>query len=103
MPQRRQHPVRRLILNRPLMHVAIRQAAAIVTVSHSARRDLLRLHGTDPDRVSVVHEAASPAFRHITDRAALDAAYNNSAHVGMDKRNRYMEDWTARKIGRASV
>lgn len=47
------HPVRRLILNRPLMHVAIRQAAAIVTVSHSARRDLLRLHGTDPDRVSV--------------------------------------------------
>ena len=27
------------------MHVAIRQASSIVTVSHSARRDLLRLHG----------------------------------------------------------
>ena len=26
------HPVRRLLLNRPLMHVAIRQASAIVTV-----------------------------------------------------------------------
>src|SRR5215203_6137450 len=34
------HPVRRLLLNRPLMHVAIRQAQSIVTVSNSARRDL---------------------------------------------------------------
>jgi glycosyltransferase involved in cell wall biosynthesis len=67
------HPVRRLVLNRPLMHVAIRQAQSIVTVSHSARRDLLRLHGVAPDRVSVVHEAASPAFRPITDRAHLEA------------------------------
>jgi glycosyltransferase involved in cell wall biosynthesis len=67
------HPLRRLLLNRPLMRVAIQRAAAIVTVSHSARRDLLRLHGVAPDRVSVVHEAASPAFRPITDRARLDA------------------------------
>ena len=66
------HPVRRLLLNRPLMHIAIRQAAAIVTVSDSARRDLLRFHGIPADRVSVVHEAASPAFRPITDRAWLD-------------------------------
>ena len=66
------HPVRRLVLNRPLMHVAIRQAAAIVTVSESARRDLLRFHGIPADRVSVVHEAASPAFRPIDDRALLD-------------------------------
>jgi glycosyltransferase involved in cell wall biosynthesis len=65
------HPVRRLLLNRPLMRVAIRTAAAIVTVSHSARRDLLKLHGVPPDRVSVVHEAASPAFRPISDRALL--------------------------------
>ena len=66
------HPVRRLLLNRPLMHVAIRQAASIVTVSHSARRDLLRFHGVPPDRVAVVHEAASPAFRPIDDLAMLD-------------------------------
>lgn len=65
------HPVRRLLLNRPLMHVAIRRASAIVTVSHSTRRDLLRLHRLAPDRVSVVHEAASPAFRPISDRARL--------------------------------
>lgn len=66
------HPVRRILLNRPLMRMAIMQAASIVTVSESARRDLLRLHRVAPDRVSVVHEAASPAFRPIRDRAALD-------------------------------
>ena len=77
------HPVRRLVLNRPLMHVAIHQAAAIVTVSHSARRDLLRLHGVAPERVSVVHEAASPAFRPIADRALLSAM---RAHYGLPER-----------------
>ncbi len=66
------HPVRRLLLNRPLMHLAIRQASSIVTVSNSARRDLLRLEGVSPDRVAVVHEAASPAFRPIADRARLE-------------------------------
>ena len=30
------------------------------------------------------------------DKAALDAAYNNSLAVGMEKRNRYIADWTAR-------
>jgi acetyl esterase/lipase len=30
------------------------------------------------------------------DKPALDAAYNNTAAVGMDKRNRYIADWTAR-------
>ena len=66
------HPLRRLLLNRPLMHVAIQRATSIVTVSESARRDLLRLHGVAGDRVSVVHEAASPAFHPIDDRAELD-------------------------------
>ena len=66
------HPVRRLLLNRPLMRLAIQCASAIVTVSNSARRDLLRLHGVPADRVAVVHEAASPAFRPIADRAFLE-------------------------------
>lgn len=30
------------------------------------------------------------------DRATLDAAYNNTAAVGQEKRDRYMADWTAR-------
>lgn len=66
------HPVRRLVINRPLLSVAIRTASAIVTVSHSARRDLLRLHGIEPNRVSVVHEAAGPGFQPIGDRAWLE-------------------------------
>ena len=73
------HPVRRILLNRPLMHVAIHRASSIVTVSNSAKRDLLRLHGVAPDRVAVVHEAASPVFRPIPDRPRLEdlrARYN---------------------------
>lgn len=77
------HPVRRLLLNRPLMHVAIRQAASIVTVSDSARRDLQRLHGVAADRISVVHEAASPAFRPIDDRGLLDGV---AARYGLPQR-----------------
>jgi glycosyltransferase involved in cell wall biosynthesis len=61
------HPLRRLIINRPLVSVAIRVADEIVTVSHSARGDLLRLHGVAPERVSVMHEAAGPGFEPITD------------------------------------
>ena len=61
------HPLRRLVINRPLLGVAARVADAIVTVSHSARHDLLRLHRISADRVTVVHEAAGPAFRPITD------------------------------------
>jgi glycosyltransferase involved in cell wall biosynthesis len=77
------HPLRRLLLNRPLMHVAIRRASAIVTVSHSTRRDLLRLHDLAAERVSVVHEAASPAFRPISDRARLESI---RAKYGLPKR-----------------
>lgn len=66
------HPLRRLIINRPLQRLAIARADAIVTVSHSTRRDLLRLHRAAPARVSVVHEAASPEFQPVTAPAALD-------------------------------
>jgi glycosyltransferase involved in cell wall biosynthesis len=55
------------------MRQAVRRATSLVTVSNSTRRDLLRLHGVAPERVSVVHEAASPEFRPILDRGVLDA------------------------------
>jgi glycosyltransferase involved in cell wall biosynthesis len=76
------HPIRRLIINRPLSAVAIRAASSIVTVSESARGDLLRLHPTDPDRVGVVHEAAGPGFEPLLDRARLDAV---SRRYGLPK------------------
>jgi glycosyltransferase involved in cell wall biosynthesis len=63
------HPLRRLVINRPLLGIAARVADAVVTVSHSARRDLLRLHGIPPERVTVAHEAAGPGFEPITDVA----------------------------------
>ena len=63
------HPTRRLIINRPLLAVAARVADAVVTVSHSARRDLLRFHRLPAQRVSVVHEAAGPGFAPIADPA----------------------------------
>jgi glycosyltransferase involved in cell wall biosynthesis len=62
------HPVRRRLINRPLIGVAARLADAVVAVSNSARDDLLRFHDVPADRISVVHEAAGPDFRPIRDR-----------------------------------
>jgi glycosyltransferase involved in cell wall biosynthesis/radical SAM superfamily enzyme YgiQ (UPF0313 family) len=61
------HPTRRLLLNRPLMRIAARKAAAIITVSHSAKRDIVRVYDTSPARVHVVHEAAAPMFRPVVE------------------------------------
>jgi len=72
------HPLRRLVINRPLLGLAARVADAVVTVSHSARRDLLRLHGIPPERVTVAHEAAGPGFVPIGDpfrRSRIRARY----------------------------
>jgi glycosyltransferase involved in cell wall biosynthesis len=66
------HPPRRVLLNRPFVDLAARRADAIITVSQSAKRDIVRLYGLSPERVHVVHEAAAPSFRPITDRAELD-------------------------------
>jgi glycosyltransferase involved in cell wall biosynthesis len=61
------HPLRRRVINRPLVAVAARVADAIVTVSQSARRDLIRCHGISGDRITVVHEAAGPGFVPLAD------------------------------------
>jgi glycosyltransferase involved in cell wall biosynthesis len=67
----RYHPVRRVLLNRPLVDLAARRADAIITVSQSAKRDITRLYGVDAERVHVVHEAAAPCFRRIVAPAEL--------------------------------
>ncbi len=67
----RYHPARRVLLNRPLMDLAARRAAAIITVSESAKRDIERFYRLDPDRVHVVYEAAAPGFRPVTDPDAI--------------------------------
>jgi hypothetical protein len=37
------------------------------------------------------------------DRTALDAAYNNTAAVGLEKREQYVADWTKRSDGPREV
>jgi anaerobic magnesium-protoporphyrin IX monomethyl ester cyclase len=68
----RYHPARRVLLNAPLVDLAARRADAILTVSESAKHDIVRVYRLDPDRVHVVHEAAPPSFRRVTDIAELD-------------------------------
>jgi len=67
----RHHPPRRVLLNTPLMYVAARRADAIISVSASACRDIVRFCAVDPARVHVVHEAAAPSFQPVRDAAAL--------------------------------
>jgi len=67
------HPPRRVLLNRPLMDQAARRAAAIITVSESAKRDIVKSYGLDGARVHVVHEAAAPEFEPVTDPSILAA------------------------------
>ena len=66
------HPRRRVMINRPLMDLAARRAAAVITVSHSARREILDFYHLDERRVHVVYEAAAPSFARVTDPAELE-------------------------------
>jgi anaerobic magnesium-protoporphyrin IX monomethyl ester cyclase len=68
----RYHPPRRVLLNRPLVDIAARRADAIITVSESAKHDIVRLYGLEPRRVHVVYEAAAPSFQRVTDLAQLE-------------------------------
>jgi anaerobic magnesium-protoporphyrin IX monomethyl ester cyclase len=67
----RYHPPRRVLLNGPLVGLAARRADAIITVSESARDDIVRSYKVDPARVRVVYEAAAPAFTPVRDPEKL--------------------------------
>jgi glycosyltransferase involved in cell wall biosynthesis len=60
-----------VLLNRPLVNLAARRADAIITVSESARRDIVSVYGVAPSRVHVVHEAAAPSFVPVAEPARL--------------------------------
>src|SRR5262245_24685634 len=77
------HPPRRVLLNRPLVNLAARKASAVITVSESAKRDIVRLRNVAPERVHVIHEAAAPSFRRICDRCELDRVRRR---YGIDER-----------------
>src|SRR5262249_27977725 len=68
----RYHPLRRVLLNRPLVDLAARRADAIITPSESAKRDIVRLYEIDPARVPGVYEAAAPSFDRVEDPVELE-------------------------------
>lgn len=67
------HPRRRLLAMRPLIPLAARRAKAIIAVSHSAKRDIVRILKVPAHRVHVVYEAAAPIFQPLTGDACLSA------------------------------
>ena len=59
----RTQPRKSRLLIRPLIPAAARRAAAIITDSASARRDILARLKVPPDRVQVIYAAAAPEYR----------------------------------------
>ncbi len=54
------------------MPVFARRADALVTISQSSKRDLMRLYGIPDDKISVIYEAASPHFRPASPREVAE-------------------------------
>lgn len=52
---------------------AVRSADGVIAVSESTKRDLVALAGADENKITVVHEAAGPAFRPAPASAVLAA------------------------------
>lgn len=66
------HPLKKHLVTRPIIPLVARHAAAVITVSESAKADIVRLLGIPADKVHVIYEAAAPAFRPLP-RAEVDA------------------------------
>ncbi|MGD8623298.1 MAG: glycosyltransferase family 1 protein [Anaerolineae bacterium] len=54
-----------------LVPISMRRAAKVITVSHSAKRDILTHYNVPEAKVTVTHEAAPPHFRQVAHRDAL--------------------------------
>jgi glycosyltransferase involved in cell wall biosynthesis len=69
----RYHPWKRLAAMRTVLPVVARHAAAVITPTEVARRDVIRALDLPPGRVHVVHEAPPDTFHRVTDTATLRA------------------------------
>lgn len=69
-------PLNYWFLNRA-MPLFVQRARAVIAISESTRRDLIRCYGIPPDKVTVVYEAAAPCFRPASPEAiaAVRARY----------------------------
>ena len=73
------HPTSRLLALRLLLPHVARRATAVITVSHHARQDLLRVLRLPAEKVHVIHEAAPDNFQPVEDpvqRHQLRLRYN---------------------------
>jgi len=66
------HPLRRRLAQSVLIPAAARRAGAVVTVSETARADVVRALGLDPEIVHVVQGAPPAGFAPVTDTARLE-------------------------------
>jgi glycosyltransferase involved in cell wall biosynthesis len=66
------HPGKRLLAMRLLLPLVARRAAAVITVSHHSRQDLIRILRLPPEKVHVVYEAAPRHFRRVVDTNHLE-------------------------------
>ncbi|MFN8497228.1 MAG: glycosyltransferase family 1 protein [Anaerolineae bacterium] len=50
---------------------ALKSSDHVIAVSEATKQDLVQLLGVNPNRISVIHEAADPTFRVVPDSPAL--------------------------------
>jgi glycosyltransferase involved in cell wall biosynthesis len=62
---------------------AVRNASAILTVSHAAKESIVQHLGLSPDQVFVTHEAASPIYRRVDDLEKIEAV-RRKYHLASD-------------------
>ena len=56
---------------RELKKLSIMNADAVIAISHTTREDMRRMYGLEPDRIHVVHLAASDEFRLVNNPELL--------------------------------
>lgn len=61
------HPTSRLLALRLLLPHVARRATAVITVSHHARQDLMRILKLPSEKIHVIHEAAPDHFQPVND------------------------------------
>ncbi|MEO8285853.1 MAG: glycosyltransferase family 1 protein [Chloroflexota bacterium] len=66
------HRFKKLVLDRTLVPHVARRAAGIITVSHSARKDIARYLKVPREKIRVVMNAVSPAFKRVTEQGAIE-------------------------------
>lgn len=67
------HGRRRQLSMRPFIPLAARHAAAIITVSESAKQDIVRILRVPESKVHVIYEAPAPCFRVLERGPRLEA------------------------------